>query len=778
MRRKPTVEKLEERALMAGLPFGAAPEDTGEFMLGRIAVTPVFMESNGQIDPSTENWNADQKASVLAKIESGLDWWRQLLGKKTTQHTLEFVIDRTYVDTPFQSGYEPISRRSDDYSLWVSEFLVGSGYSQNALLEDNVRAFNNNQRLKLQTDWSFSIFVVNSQNDADGAFAANGSFSRAFSFAGGLFEVVPSTRPVSTFTHETGHMFWARDEYNGGANYYQRRGYYNTQNTNAIDANPNSGFVQVDSIMSDSESLQRAFTNITTADATLAHIGWQDSDGDGIFDVLDVPLELRGQGRLDISKGEYSFQGTARAKALPNLNSSGNQNDITLNKVGRIEYRINGGSWITILSPNAYEVSLNLKIPVPSGTAGTIEIRAVESKLGIFSNLFTGPLTGSFGSTESGGISGYVWNDLNKDGIWQSIEAGVAGTTVRLLDSNGQPARTTTTLRSNDLPQGLLAGPINGVTISSVGQEADGRISIQPDSNNVSGGKLFQPYTWSASGFRPFFRGQDTQLKLTFAKGTNSVTARVIGAQANAIARIDGYNASGKLVVRSESTKLSDREAAVVTITSPLDPITSAVIHGHMDSMISIDQVSYGLPSQLVTGVTGAYQFPGVPTGSYSVQIVPPDSGYQLVQPSNGTQSVSVASLAGSVRGDFSLQKQISPWQNQAQREDVDNDQIITAIDVLVLINEINRNGARELVSADGASPPYLDVNGDRILEAIDVLIVINYINSHLSGGGGAGEGSDGEGEAHPASSWVDFDHAFADSAFGEELIPGRRRRG
>jgi hypothetical protein len=771
MRRKLTLESLETRALMAGLPYGAAPEDTGEFMLGRIAVTPVFIESNGQIDPSTENWTADQKASVLTKIESGLDWWRQLLAKKTSQHSLDFVIDRTYVDAPFQSGYEPISRRSDDYSLWVSEFLVGSGFSQNALLEDNVRAFNNSQRLKLQTDWSFSIFVVNSQNDADGAFAANGSFSRAFSFAGGLFEVVPSTRPVSTFTHETGHMFWARDEYNGGANYYQRRGYYNTQNTNAIDANPNSGFVQVDSIMSDSESLQRAFTNITTADATLAHIGWQDSDGDGIFDVLDVPLELRGQGRLDISKGEYSFQGTARAKALPNLNSSGNQNDITLNKVGRIEYRINGGSWITILSPDAYEVSLNLKIPVPSGTAGTIEIRAVESKLGIFSNLFSGTLSGAFGSTESGGISGFVWNDLNKDGVWQTIEVGVAGTTVRLLDSNGQPARTTTTIRPDDLPQGLITGSTNGVTFTSVGQEADGRISVLPDSSAILGSRVFQPYTWSASGYVPYFRGQDTQLKLVFARGTNSVSAHVIGAQSDSIARIDGYNASGKLVVRSESEPLAKGASVYLKIDSPLELITSIIVYGHQDTMIGIDQLSYGLPGELITDASGAFQFPGVPAGSYSVQIVPPDSGYQMVQPSNGTKSVNVSSLGGSVRADFSLEKQVSPWQNQVKREDVDNDQVVSALDVLVLINEINRNGARELGSTESPPPPYWDVNGNRFIEALDVLVVINYINSNLSGGGEGG----GEGESLRSDPWVDIDRAFSDFVFGDSL--GNRRR-
>ena len=41
--RRLTLERLESRSLFAGLPFGAAPEDTGEFMLGRIAVTPVFL---------------------------------------------------------------------------------------------------------------------------------------------------------------------------------------------------------------------------------------------------------------------------------------------------------------------------------------------------------------------------------------------------------------------------------------------------------------------------------------------------------------------------------------------------------------------------------------------------------------------------------------------------------------------------------------------------------------------------------------------------------------
>ena len=31
--------------------------------------------------------------------------------------------------------------------------------------------------------------------------------------------IVPAGRPASTFAHEIGHMFWARDEYPGGGSY-------------------------------------------------------------------------------------------------------------------------------------------------------------------------------------------------------------------------------------------------------------------------------------------------------------------------------------------------------------------------------------------------------------------------------------------------------------------------------------------------------------------------------------------------------------------------------
>jgi hypothetical protein len=288
--RKLAVESLETRRVMASLPFGAEADDTAEFMLGRVAVTPVFLESDGSVDPSTENWTQSQITSVLNNIQSGLNWWTDLLRTKSSVHTLVWIIDTKYALTPKSTPYEPISRRSNDSDLWVGKFLSDVGFSSSSVLDNNIRSFNNSQREKLGTDWSFTIFVVNSINDGDGSFAPGGSFGRAFAFAGGLYEVVPSTRPASTFAHETGHIFWARDEYTGGGNYSQRRGYYNSQNTNAMDLNPNPNFQQETSIMSAGSVLQTAYDRLITSDATLAQIGWRDSDRDGIFDVLDVHL--------------------------------------------------------------------------------------------------------------------------------------------------------------------------------------------------------------------------------------------------------------------------------------------------------------------------------------------------------------------------------------------------------------------------------------------------------------------------------------------------------
>jgi hypothetical protein len=70
-------------------------------------------------------------------------------------------------------------------------------------------------------------------------------------------------------------------------------------------------------------------------------------------------------------------------------------------------------------------------------------------------------------------------------------------------------------------------------------------------------------------------------------------------------------------------------------------------------------------------------------------------------------------------------------WQNASLIRDVDNSSLVTPLDVLVLVNNINSDGTRELPSrSQHANAPFYDVDGDQWLTPLDPLIVINAINS------------------------------------------------
>lgn len=75
---------------------------------------------------------------------------------------------------------------------------------------------------------------------------------------------------------------------------------------------------------------------------------------------------------------------------------------------------------------------------------------------------------------------------------------------------------------------------------------------------------------------------------------------------------------------------------------------------------------------------------------------------------------------------------------NPLNRFDVNNNGTVEPRDALTLINEINTNGARNLVTSTApiADGFFLDVNGDDNLSAIDVLNVISFLNGMLFSSG------------------------------------------
>ncbi|MCS5574412.1 MAG: Ig-like domain-containing protein, partial [Pseudomonadales bacterium] len=83
------------------------------------------------------------------------------------------------------------------------------------------------------------------------------------------------------------------------------------------------------------------------------------------------------------------------------------------------------------------------------------------------------------------------------------------------------------------------------------------------------------------------------------------------------------------------------------------------------------------------------------------------------------------------------------PWYNGQEPRDVNNDKLVTALDVVWVINEINITGSHLLSTtrSDGTIEPFLDVSHDGYATPLDALIIINYLNQPASGEGEAPAG-------------------------------------
>lgn len=89
----------------------------------------------------------------------------------------------------------------------------------------------------------------------------------------------------------------------------------------------------------------------------------------------------------------------------------------------------------------------------------------------------------------------------------------------------------------------------------------------------------------------------------------------------------------------------------------------------------------------------------------------------------------------------------VSPprYTNLAGRLDTNGDREISPIDALLVINELNTGGPRQLIEFPNS--PFLDTNADGQLSPIDVLVVINHLNQYF----GLAEGESTAPTARPA---------------------------
>lgn len=306
---------------------------TSEYMAGSVAVGIVLVESDGSVDPSTEDWTADEKQQVFNEIVAALDWWAEL----EPRANLSFVYDDHFSD-PLPTGVEPISRPYYDQQYWIADAMGGLGYDASFYFT-RVRDYNNDLRATYQTDWAFTIFVVDSSSDANNRFS-DGYF--AYAYLGGPFMVMtygnngygPGNMDAVA-THEIGHIFYALDQYYSAQQPCTRRsGYLDIENQNS----------QYGDCASDVSSIMRGqispFTNGAIDPYAAGQIGWRDSDGDDILDPLDADLPIS-IASVSLNGSSVTVSGTAEIVPYP----SPSRTSVTINTLTGVQYRFDGGDW-------------------------------------------------------------------------------------------------------------------------------------------------------------------------------------------------------------------------------------------------------------------------------------------------------------------------------------------------------------------------------------------------------------------------------------------------
>jgi len=325
-----------------GIGAASAPGyyQTSEFMIGRVAVGIILPESDGSLDPSTEDWTVEERQLVHNEIVAGMNWW----AAREPRANLTFYYDDHFT-SPLSTGYEPINRSHSDQGLWIGQVMGELGYSASSYFA-RVRDYNNALRNQYQTNWAFTIFVVDSSNDRDNKFS-DGYF--AYAYLGGPFMVMTygnngygSGNMDAVAAHEMGHIFRALDQYYSAhqACTY-RSGYLYVENQNS----------QYGNCSSNETSIMRGQVWPYRSGAidyyARGQVGWWDSDGDDILDPVDTTLEitLEPQAESPTSESVIAYLGSVEDIPCPSPSSSSWRPDVTINTIASVDYRLNGGEW-------------------------------------------------------------------------------------------------------------------------------------------------------------------------------------------------------------------------------------------------------------------------------------------------------------------------------------------------------------------------------------------------------------------------------------------------
>jgi hypothetical protein len=291
-----------------GVSSKPATVHTSAYLIGDVAVGVIFPESGTN---GTENWTPDEKKGAITEIDEGLKLWSDAMpvganprlnfivgdvNLNLEKNSLDYLPDSAPISNP---DLEPISMNSFDAYQWINNVLSSyskapystdpepaEGTSQAATnrMYHYINAFRN--KLDVQADWGFIVFVVDSSSDYDHKFN-NGDFY--YSDLYGPYTIVSYDKDAPNdslygnklnlvISREVAHIF--------GASYHDGCSYIPPSTP------PKFGYLAIgDTNCDKTDGLMGTLSTGMTTDpdiVTQQQVGWRDSDGNGIFDPVDT----------------------------------------------------------------------------------------------------------------------------------------------------------------------------------------------------------------------------------------------------------------------------------------------------------------------------------------------------------------------------------------------------------------------------------------------------------------------------------------------------------
>lgn len=352
-------------------PFGASElSNTSEYALGTYVYNVVFIQDDILRNPAINthppsgsgqviHWSAAEIADRQQRITDAVDFWN---AESAARHHPGARLDITvnFVNAAQPITVADIGGQGSTIGYGDALAFLDPAYGTVSDL-GAVQRFNRDTRNLLGKHWAFTTFVKPYNGTA--TTRLNGPHTNAY-----------EDDPSWTYAHEFGHIFGALDEYVG--NTAQRSGYLNALNSNSVNLpggapNPNA-----------IHALMRTRDRYNLSDGTVNQIGWTDTDGDTIPDILDtIPTLTADVAPSAQTSGAFTL--TADAVVTPLPSPSNRVGDITINTLTAAQYRVDGGAWVDLLPEDGqfggYAEAFALEITNPSAGGPQLDLRIYNS---------------------------------------------------------------------------------------------------------------------------------------------------------------------------------------------------------------------------------------------------------------------------------------------------------------------------------------------------------------------------------------------------------------